>query len=216
MNTSLQNKIENIFSILSEREKNPETELKFCNEYTLLIAIILSAQSTDVGVNKATSKLFEIAKSPKEMLKLGEAGLKNYIKTLGLYNSKAKNIISLSNILINKYNSNVPASISELETLPGVGSKTARVFMNCAHKEPVIAVDTHVFRVSRRLGIVKSNSPKLAEKELNSEIPDKWKLHAHHWLILHGRYTCKARNPSCSTCSISSFCNFYKGRIDGK
>lgn len=200
------NEIDYIFSILSKGDPHPETELNFINNFTLLVAIILSAQSTDIGVNKATARLFEVVKTPHDLQKLGLDNLKNYIKSLGLYNSKAKNLIALADILVNKP---IPENIQELEELPGVGSKTARVYLNCAHQVPVIAVDTHVFRVSKRLGIAKSIDAKRVETELNELIPSKWKLHAHHWLILHGRYVCKARNPDCTNCKINKYCTSF-------
>ena len=209
---SIQKKIDQIFSILSKTNPDPKTELNFTNEFTLLMAIVLSAQSTDVGVNKATSKLFLVVQSPQDLINLGLENLKTYIKSLGLYNNKAKNLIALAEALLNKYQGIIPTSLLELEQLPGVGSKTARVFLNCAHKVPVIAVDTHVFRVGNRIGITKAKTPKQAELELNKIIPAKWKLHAHHWLILHGRYVCKARNPDCLNCSIRDYCDFIKNR----
>jgi len=201
------NKIDKIFSILAKASPIPKTELNFINEFTLLVAIILSAQSTDIGVNKATEKLFKIVKAPSDLVALGLDGLKTYIKSLGLYNSKAKNLIALANILINDP---IPNTIEDLEKLPGVGSKTARVFLNCAHQVPVIAVDTHVFRVSKRLGITHGKDAKQVEKEINAIVPDQWKLHAHHWLILHGRYVCKARSPDCKYCIISEYCDYIK------
>ena len=203
----MQEKIDHIFSKLSELEPNPKTELEFTNEFTLLVAIVLSAQSTDVGVNKVTSKLFQVINTPKDLFELGEENLKTYVKTLGLYNSKAKNLIKLAQMLIDKP---VPSKLEELEKLPGVGSKTARVFLNCARGVPVIAVDTHVFRVSKRLGIASGNNAKQVENELNKNVPAKWKLHAHHWLILHGRYTCVARSPKCNQCTISQYCDYFK------
>lgn len=205
----MRDKIDKIFSCLSKTNPNPKTELIYDNEFNLLIAIVLSAQSTDVGVNKATYNLFKLVKSPGDILELGLEGLKGYIKSLGLYNSKAKNIMALSNMLLHEYNGVIPINIEELERLPGVGSKTARVFLNCAYNFPLIAVDTHVFRVSKRLGIAQASSPKLVEKELNEVVPKQWKVHAHHWLILHGRYTCKARKPDCFNCVINKYCNFY-------
>lgn len=204
------NKIDQIFTILSKDNPEPKTELSFINEFTLLVAIILSAQSTDVGVNKATNELFKIVKSPSDIISLGLDGLKSYIKSLGLYNSKAQNLIKLAVILQDK---EIPHELKELESLPGVGSKTARVFLNCAFKVPVIAVDTHVFRVSNRLGIAKGKNPKEVEKEINNIVSAKWKLHAHHWLILHGRYVCKARKPNCETCKIKEFCDYYDSRF---
>jgi endonuclease III len=202
--------IDNIFIILSKSTPSPKTELYFTNEFTLLVAIILSAQSTDVGVNRVTEKLFLLVKKPEDVINLGIEKLKSNIKTLGLYNNKAKNIFELSKILLNH---SIPDSVEELEKLPGVGSKTARVFLNCARSVPVIAVDTHVFRVSNRLGIIKEKTPVSAEKKLNIIIPSKWKLHAHHWLILHGRYICKARKPSCDICIIRQYCDFYNNNI---
>lgn len=201
------NKLDDIFAILAADNHEPKTELNYTNNFTLLVAIILSAQSTDIGVNKATKELFKIVKSPSDIINLGIEGLKYYIKSLGLYNSKADNLIKLAKILIDR---EIPNTVKELEALPGVGSKTARVFLNCAHQVPIIAVDTHVFRVSKRLGIVKGKNPKEVEKELNEIIPLKWKLHAHHWLILHGRYICKARKPDCKNCRIREYCSSFK------
>ncbi len=200
--------ISQIFETLKKQNPEPKTELNFTNDYALLIAIVMSAQATDVSVNKATAALFKIADSPKKMLKLGEENLKKYIKTIGLYNSKAKNIIKLSEILVEKYNSKIPESFEVLKSLPGVGLKTANVFLNCFYNHPVIAVDTHVFRVSNRLGLVKTKTPEETQIKLNAVVPEEYKLYAHHWLILHGRYTCKARKPECSKCSISHFCEF--------
>ena len=200
------NKFDQIFSILAENDPHPKTELHSTNEFTLLMAIVLSAQSTDIGVNKATAALFKIIKTPKDLYELGIDGLKPYIKTLGLYNGKAKNLIALAAMLLDK---EIPNSLVELEKLPGVGSKTARVFLNCARGVPVIAVDTHVFRVSKRLGIANGKNAKQVEEELNKNVPERWKLHAHHWLILHGRYICKARKPECLRCPISKFCDHY-------
>ncbi len=203
-------KISSIFEIFKKQNPEPKTELNYTNDYTLLIAIVMSAQATDVSVNKATEELFKIADSPEKILKLGEENLKKYIKTIGLYNSKAKNIIKLSEILIKKYNSKIPEDYDILKSLPGVGSKTANVFLNCFYDHPVIAVDTHVFRVANRLGLVKAKNPEETQKKLNEVVPKEYKLHAHHWLILHGRYTCKARKPECSKCSIFDLCEFKK------
>lgn len=202
-------KINKIFSIFSALNPLPKTELVFTNNFTLLVAIVLSAQSTDIGVNKATDKLFKVIQAPQDIIDLGIDKLKYYIKSLGLYNNKAKNILALSEILLIKYKSEVPITLEELEKLPGVGSKTARVFLNCAYNFPVIAVDTHVFRVSKRIGIATKNTAKLVEKELNKIIPNQWKMRAHHWLILHGRYVCKARKPDCVNCAIRDYCNYY-------
>jgi len=207
-------KIEKIFSLLAKSNPSPRTELNYINEFTLLVAIILSAQSTDIGVNKATDKLFKIIRTPEDLKNMGLDILKTYIKSLGLYNNKAKNLIALVETLTNHFDGEIPKELMELEKLPGVGSKTARVFLNCAHKIPVIAVDTHVYRVSRRIGIVQSDKIKQVEEELNKLVPIKWKLHAHHWLILHGRYICKARKPECSSCIIKDYCDYYQGKIN--
>jgi len=198
--------IDKIFSIFLKQNPHPQTELEYKNHYTLLVAVVLSAQSTDVGVNKATKKLFEIADTPEKMLNIGEEKLKKYINTIGLYNNKAKNVIALSKILFEKYNSVVPENLEILQSLPGVGRKTANVILNCAFGHPTIAVDTHVFRVSNRLGIVKEKDVLKTELALLKAIPKKWQQHAHHWLILHGRYVCIARKPKCETCLISDYC----------
>jgi endonuclease-3 len=208
--------VDKIFEILSKDNPHPKTELEFSNNYTLLIAVILSAQSTDIGVNKATKELFKLVDNPKKMLKLGEENLKKYINSIGLYNSKASNIIKLSEILINDFDSKVPDNLEDLQKLPGVGQKTANVILNCAFGHATIAVDTHVFRVANRIGLAKVENIKNAknivktEKLLLKKIPAKWQNHAHHWLILHGRYVCVARKPKCSICKIKDFCDFYK------
>lgn len=202
--------INQIFYIFSTQNPNPKTELEYKNEYTLLVAIVLSAQSTDISVNKATKSLFDKIKTPKGMLKLGENQLKKHIKTIGLYNSKAKNIIKLSKMLVDDFNNKIPDTITELQLLPGVGRKTANVFLNCARNRDTIGVDTHVERVSNRIGIVNTNNPLQTEKALLATIPNIWKQHAHHWLILHGRYICKARTPLCKKCIISHLCYYKK------
>jgi endonuclease III len=199
-------KIDQIFKIWSEQNPHPKTELVFTNNYTLLVAVVLSAQSTDVGVNKATKTLFQIADTPEKMLKLGEKNLKKHINTIGLYNGKAANIIKLSQILLDKFNSEVPEDFESLKSLPGVGQKTANVVLNCAFGHPTIAVDTHVFRVGNRLGFVNETTPEKTEIALLKTIPKKWQTHAHHWMILHGRYICQARKPKCGECKIASFC----------
>jgi endonuclease-3 len=201
-------KIKKIFEIFQRNDPEPETELKFKNEFTLLVAIALSAQSTDVAVNKATESLFKIADDPEKMLALGEEKLKTYIKTIGLFNSKAKNIILLSEKLIKEHGGKVPDEFEKLIELPGVGIKTANVFLNCFHKVPVIAVDTHVFRVSNRTGLVKTTTAEETAEKLNKVVPAEFKLHAHHWLILHGRYVCKARRPECGRCIINDLCEY--------
>ncbi len=202
-------KIDQIFKIWSEQNSHPKTELVFTNNYTLLVAVVLSAQSTDVGVNKATKALFKIADTPEKMLKLGEKNLKKYINTIGLYNGKAANIIKLSQILFDEFNSEVPEDFESLKSLPGVGQKTANVVLNCAFGHPTIAVDTHVFRVANRLGFANETTPEKTEIALLKTIPKKWQTHAHHWMILHGRYTCQARKPKCSECKITSFCKYF-------
>lgn len=204
----IQQKSDAIFTIFSKQSPEPKTELEYSNLFTLLVAVILSAQATDKSVNKATKALFALVDSPESMLKLGEEKLKEYIKTIGLYNTKAKNIIKLSHILIDKYKSEVPAEFEQLITLPSVGRKTANVVLNCWFKLPTMPVDTHVFRVAKRLGIAESNSPESVEQELLKNIPEKWMYNAHHWLILHGRYICKAQKPSCDTCQVSHLCNY--------
>lgn len=211
-----QNFIDRIFEILSKDNPYPKTELNYTNHYTLLVAVILSAQSTDIGVNKATKALFEVATSPKEMLKLGEEKLKSYINSIGLYNAKAKNIIKLSEILVKDFNSKIPDNLQDLQKLPGVGKKTANVVLNCGFGQNTIAVDTHVFRVANRIGLAKVGEVKNAkniletENQLLKKIPSRWQSHAHHWLILHGRYVCVARKPKCHICKIRDFCEFYK------
>ena len=187
---------------------NPKGELNYINSYTLLVAVVLSAQATDVSVNKATKTLFKIAKTPEQMLDLGEANLKNHIKTIGLYNSKAKNIINLSLMLKTKHRSIIPQDLETLQQLPGVGRKTANVVLNMAFGHPTIAVDTHVFRIANRTGLAEGKTPLEVEKILNRITPNKFKHHAHHWLILHGRYVCKSRKPDCPNCVVREYCNF--------
>lgn len=200
--------IELFFEKLSARNPNPEGELYSINTFTLLIAVVLSAQATDKGVNKATGELFKVAPTPDKMLALGEGGLKSYIKTIGLYNSKARNIIVLCQKLITDFGGKVPHRREDLESLPGVGRKTANVVLNAAFHEPVIAVDTHIFRVSNRTGLALGKTPLLVEKELMKRIPSRWLIKAHHWLVLHGRYICKARKPLCPTCPVRHECHY--------
>jgi endonuclease-3 len=197
-----------IFKTLRERMPAPTTELEYANPFELLIAVILSAQATDVSVNKATAKLYPVANTPGALLELGVTGLKPYIRTIGLFNSKAENIIKTCRIIIEKHASEVPRTREELEALPGVGRKTANVILNTAFGEPTIAVDTHIFRVSNRTGIAKGKTPLEVEKRLVRLIPDEFKKDAHHWLILHGRYVCKARKPLCGECPIVEWCEF--------
>ncbi len=199
-----------IYSTLRERMPAPTTELNYENPFELLIAVILSAQATDISVNKATDKLYPIACTPEAIRALGVDGLKPYIRTIGLFNSKAENIIKTCRILIEKHGSEVPRSRDELEALPGVGRKTANVVLNTAFGEPTIAVDTHIFRVSNRTGLAKGKTPLEVEKRLTKMTPDEFKLDAHHWLILHGRYVCKARTPLCGECPIIEWCEYKK------
>jgi len=202
--------INRIFQIFSNQNPNPETELEYSNNFTLAIAVILSAQSTDVSVNKATKHLFVDYNTPQKILALGENGLKDYIRTIGLYNAKAKNIIALCKILIDKYNSEIPETFDQLVKLPGIGRKTANVILNCAFGKLTMAVDTHVYRVSHRIGLSTGKTPEKVEKDLLRNIPSEWMQYAHHWLILHGRYTCKARKPLCGECAITKYCKYYK------
>lgn len=200
-----------IFRRLSAHIPNPETELHYATPFELLIAVILSAQATDVGVNKATDKLYPVANTPGSILALGEAGLKSYIKTIGLFNTKAKNIIKTCHILVEQHDSQVPDDRKALEALPGVGRKTANVILNTAFGHPTIAVDTHIFRVSNRTKIAPGKTPLEVEKKLLKFVPEEYKQGAHHWLILHGRYTCKARKPDCGECVICDLCE-YRGK----
>ena len=200
-----------IFRRLAEHTPKPETELHYSSPFELLTAVILSAQATDIGVNKATDKLYPVANTPEEILALGEAGLKSYIKTIGLYNTKAKNILRTCQILIKSHDSKVPDNRQDLEALPGVGRKTANVMLNTAFGQPTIAVDTHIFRVGNRTKIAPGKTPLEVEKKLIKFTPDEYKQGAHHWLILHGRYVCKARKPECQECVINDLCEF-KGK----
>ncbi|GEM_PF-67237 len=193
---------------LRDIEPEPKGELQYVNPYTLLVAVVLSAQATDVGVNKATGPLFAKVDSPEKMVALGEAGLKNYIKTIGLFNAKAKNVIALSKLLIAEHGSTVPRDRDALEKLPGVGRKTANVVLNIAFGEPTIAVDTHIFRVGNRTGLAPGKKPAHVEEKLEKVTPAEFKRHAHHWLILHGRYVCKARTPECWRCPVTDLCAF--------
>ncbi len=196
------------FRRLAEGNPAPETELAFGNTYQLLVAVVLSAQSTDVGVNKATRALFAAVKTPAEMLELGEEGLKQHIKTIGLFNAKAKNVIGLSQILERDFGGEVPADRDVLTSLPGVGRKTANVVMNCAFGAETFAVDTHIFRVGNRTGLARGKTPLAVEKHLEKRVPAPFRVGAHHWLILHGRYICKARTPECWRCPVADLCAF--------
>lgn len=196
------------FRRLAEANPAPETELAYVNEYTLLVAVVLSAQATDAGVNKATKRLFEQVTTPAQMVALGEEGLKAQIKTIGLFNTKAKNVIALSEALIAEHGGQVPADRDALEKLPGVGRKTANVVMNCAFGAETFAVDTHIFRVGNRTGLAKGKTPLAVELQLEKKVPQPFRLGAHHWLILHGRYVCKARRPECWRCPVVDLCAF--------
>lgn len=200
--------IDEFYRRLSKVNPDPTSELHWVNPYTLVVAVALSAQATDVGVNKATRPLFEIITTPKQMVELGESTLKDYIKTIGLYNTKAKNVIKLSQMLIDEHDGEVPADRAALEALPGVGRKTANVVLNVAFGVPTIAVDTHVFRVGNRTGLAPGKNPMEVEKKLLKRTPEQWARHAHNWLILHGRYICKARKPDCMSCSVVEFCKY--------
>jgi len=203
-----------IFARLKAEDPKPTTELEYSTPFELLVAVALSAQSTDKGVNKATRKLFAVANTPEKILKLGEAGLKKYIKTIGLYNTKAANIIKTCKLLIDQHQSIVPDDQNALEALPGVGRKTANVIRNTAFGHPTIAVDTHIYRVSNRTRIAPGKTVLEVEKKLIKFIPEEYKLDAHHWLILHGRYTCIARKPRCGSCIIEDLCEFKQKNID--
>ena len=196
------------FRCLAEDNPDPVTELEFTNTYQLLVAVVLSAQSTDVGVNKATRALFAIVETPAQMVALGEAGLKEHVKTIGLFNTKAKNVIALSELLIARHDGEVPRDRDALTALPGVGRKTANVVLNCAWGEETFPVDTHVFRVGNRTGLARGKTPEAVEAQLEKKVPAPFRRHAHHWLILHGRYTCKARTPECWRCPVADLCAF--------
>ncbi|MCW1383306.1 endonuclease III [Novosphingobium sp. KCTC 2891] len=200
------------FRRLAEADPDPQTELEFGNVYQLLVAVTLSAQATDVGVNKATRKLFAEVKTPAQMLELGEEGLKAHIKTIGLFNSKAKNVIAMAEILVREHGGEVPADRDALTALPGVGRKTANVVLNCAFGAETFAVDTHIFRVGNRTGMAKGKTPLAVEKQLEKKVPQPFRVGAHHWLILHGRYICKARTPECWRCPVVDLCG-YKAKV---
>ena len=202
------NKRSEIFQILKAQNPEPTTELIYANPFELLISVILSAQATDVGVNKATKKLFAVADTPAEIYALGVVGLRQYIRTIGLYNTKAENIIKSCKLLMDEHNSQVPDDRASLEKLPGVGRKTANVILNTAFGQPTIAVDTHIFRVSNRTGIAPGKDVRVVEEKLIKFVPDEYKHDAHHWLILHGRYTCVARKPRCGSCIIYGLCEY--------
>ena len=204
--------IEEMYRRFSAAQAEPRGELVSVNPYTLLVAVVLSAQATDVGVNKATRQLFKEADTPEKMLALGETRLRDHIRTIGLYNTKARNVMGLSHLLVERHGGRVPGERAALEALPGVGRKTANVVLNAAFGEPTIAVDTHIYRVCNRTGLAPGKTPLEVEKKLVKRTPERWKLHAHHWLILHGRYVCKARKPDCPNCAIGDLCR-YKAKI---
>ena len=203
--------VEEFYGRLAEADPDPRGELDYRNEYTLLVAVVLSAQATDVGVNRATGPLFEAADTPQKMIALGEARLRDYIRTIGLYKNKSRNVIRLSEMLIAEHGGTVPRDRESLVKLPGVGRKTANVVLNIAFGEPTIAVDTHIFRVGNRTGLAPGKNVDEVERKLDKRTPDRFRLHAHHWLILHGRYVCKARKPECWRCVVADLCGF-KGK----
>jgi endonuclease-3 len=201
-----QARIQALFERFEAQESDPRTELDYESPFTLVVAVALSAQATDVSVNKATAKLFAVADTPQKMLALGEEGLKPFISSIGLFNTKAKNVIALSRILIEQYGGEVPLDREKLQALPGVGRKTASVVLNELRVEPAIAVDTHVFRVSHRLGLANGKTPEQVEAQLMAVVPEPYLTRAHHWLILHGRYVCTARRPKCEDCAVADLC----------
>jgi len=202
--------IREFYARLSARNPEPRTELEWGNPYQLVVAVALSAQATDVGVNKATRALFAKVETPAQMLELGHDALVAHVKTIGLFNTKAKNLMAAAEILVREHGGEVPRSREALEALPGVGRKTANVVLNVAFGEPTIAVDTHIFRVGNRTGLAKGKTPRAVEDKLEKRTPDDFKRHAHHWLILHGRYVCKARKPECWRCNVAELCAFKK------
>jgi endonuclease-3 len=205
--------IPEFFARLRKTIAEPKSELEYHNHYQLLVAVVLSAQATDVGVNRATTPLFQKIKTPAEMLALGEKKLIGYIKTIGLFRTKAKNVIALSRLLIERHGGEVPNDREALEALPGVGRKTANVVLNVAFGEATIAVDTHIFRVGNRTGLAPGKNPLQVELKLLKRVPEEFRLHAHHWLILHGRYTCKARKPECPSCVVADLCTFKEKAV---
>ena len=208
--------IEEFFARLKKQMPEPQTELQSVNPYTLLVAVVLSAQATDKSVNKATEPLFKIVDTPQKMVALGEENLTGYIKTIGLFRNKAKNVIALSKLLVERHGGKVPRTREELEALPGAGRKTANVVLNVAFGEKTIAVDTHIFRVCNRTNLAPGKDVLAVELALDKKVPDKFKLHAHHWLILHGRYTCIARKPLCPTCVVRDLCRFSDKTKEGE
>jgi endonuclease-3 len=206
--------VDAFYARLAATNPEPRGELDYINPYTLLVAVVLSAQATDVSVNKATRSLFAVADTPDKMLALGEAKLREHIATIGLYNAKSRNVITLSRILVEKHGGVVPPERDALEALPGVGRKTANVVLNVAFGQPTIAVDTHIFRLANRSGLAPGKTPLEVEQGLVQRTPDRWKRHAHHWLILHGRYICQARKPRCGACPVADLCGYRAKPID--
>ena len=200
--------IAQFFSTLKAANPNPVSELEYCSVFELLVAVLLSAQATDVSVNKATSRLFAVANTPRKMLSLGQQGLESHIKTIGLYRSKARHLLQTCQMLVERHQGQVPRDRAALEALPGVGRKTANVVLNCAFGEPTMAVDTHIFRLANRTGMAIGKTPLEVEKTLLQRIPAEYRADAHHWLILHGRYVCQARKPKCWQCSVACYCDF--------
>lgn len=205
--------IAEFFTILRDANPEPKTELEYTNPFTLVVAVVLSAQMTDTGVNRATKELFKKADNPKAMLKLGEAKVRDYIKSVNFNNAKAKNIIGLSQALLDNHHGEVPRTREELEKLPGVGRKTANVVLNVVYGDPTLAVDTHIFRVSNRTGLAPGKDPLSVELNLEKRVPEEFKPHAHHWIILHGRYICKARTPECWHCPVSKQCRYQSKHL---
>ncbi|MFO1153208.1 MAG: endonuclease III [Rhodospirillales bacterium] len=205
--------IDAFFARLAAANPEPRGELRFANPYTLLVAVILSAQATDASVNKATAPLFREVDTPEKMLALGEDGLRAAIRTIGLFNAKARNIIATSRILVEQFGGTVPHDREALQTLPGVGRKTANVVLNVAFGEPTIAVDTHVFRVANRTGLAAGKTPEAIDAGLMARVPSRWLIHAHHWLILHGRYVCTARKPACGACTVRDLCRYEEKTV---
>jgi len=203
-----QGQVDEIFARFQAADPDPRTELLYDDNFTLLVAVVLSAQATDVGVNRATPDLFRMANTPEKMVALGEAGVTEKIKTIGLYRNKAKNVVALSKMLIEEHDGEVPGTLAELEALPGVGRKTANVVLNVAFGQPTIGIDTHAFRVANRTGLAPGKTPLKVEEILNRIVPERYKHNAHHWLILQGRYVCKARKPECWRCIIADICIF--------
>jgi endonuclease-3 len=200
--------IERCFALLAEANPAPETEIEYTNPFTLLVAVVLSAQATDIGVNRATKSLFAAASTPAAMAALGADGIAEHIRTVGLFNTKARNVANLSQILLEQHGGEVPQDREALEALPGVGRKTANVVLNVAFGQPTIAVDTHIFRVANRIGLAPGKTPRAVEDGLERVVPARWKQHCHHWLILHGRYICKARKPACPACPLRAICRY--------